>query len=165
MVHFLLLDQRALRMIWMAWCACGNTIPVADDDEFDGAFFSTRPWARPVVECAAGTSFQGSVFSWACRAHRIGEVFDTVQQLAKQRGLVGLGFDVDPTEHHRVAVVDRGQQVPRPSGVSSRAAQRLPINGHRSAGANGRFGARRSPTADRGVELIAIKALQRAPDR
>jgi hypothetical protein len=47
-VHFLLSSRRVLRMIWMAWWACGNTIPVATVTSLTERFppCREREWCR-----------------------------------------------------------------------------------------------------------------------
>jgi hypothetical protein len=178
-VHFLLSSRRVLRMIWMAWLACGSTIPVATVTSVTQRC-STLPWARAVQMGAGGTSFPGRDFQLveqaglvaldgeqvvspalehqvvgvaSLRVERVRgdeglpEIVDALAQHREHWDFVSLARDVDLAEYHCSAVVDRGQQVPGPGGVTSRAAHCRAVQGNDPPLASGWFGAGGSPAA------------------
>lgn len=88
------------------------------------------------------------------------DTVDAVDELEKHRNLIGLGADVDLAEHHASAMLDGGQQMPRPGDLGARASHGFAVHRDDLPFAGSRFGACRRPLSDRGVQLVAIESLQ-----
>ncbi len=79
------------------------------------------------------------------------ELIETPYEPGKHRKLVGLGGDIDLSEHHPSTVIDSRKQVPGLVGVATRTPDGFAVYGDDPPAAGHLCGVRRRPLPDRSV--------------